>query len=696
MGLKPRFVSDLLVWLPRLRKSAAYWVVAGAVYATVSVGGWASIPALAALGSAPADSSDAPPPRWPLDLPDRYLTSNFMEHRDGRFHAGLDLKTESMTGFAVRAVEDGYVSRLRTSPTGYGKALYLHGRSGNTYIYAHLERFGDRTRSLVRAEHIRSGGYRVDFYLAPRRLSVVKGEILGLSGQSATNGPHLHFEVRDAEQRPLNPLRFFAVPDSIPPVIEQLRAVPASGRSRINGHREAQLLAATGRRGLLGTLPAVTITGPVAFTARLVDRSDAMGHRLEPYTVRLLLDGQEVFAAHNDRFTFAGQSQMRLEWLQTDERPERWLHRRSANRLDGRSGAEWFGGPDGRGLAAGEHRLTLIAVDHAGNRTECNWSVRVVAGATGSVAADGDTAYDDTVGTGDRSDFDGRSAAEPVRKPSLTWCRAPAGAVWPGHPDIEPLVRFTPLVGPRLVAGAGPVTDGSAVFGPFSDRVLDLSPAAGDPVYEPVRLFLLPGRVDTARVAAEQALHTGDQATWYLAGDWPLRAPVPVPLPGRGLPAPGVGASPQPPAGVGVYRFAEDRWVYEDEPAVASNGIGWIFPLVNPGRYALMRDTTVPEIECWERPRPIARGRETSKHGVALPVWEVLRISISDQGAGVDPGSIRVWLDSETLIAEPDLPRDRVLIELPDDLPAGDYLLGIEVADRAGNVAMRTLPLVCH
>jgi len=25
---------------------------------------------------------------------------------------------------------------------------------------------------------------------------VVKGEILGLSGQSGTNGPHLHFEVR--------------------------------------------------------------------------------------------------------------------------------------------------------------------------------------------------------------------------------------------------------------------------------------------------------------------------------------------------------------------------------------------------------------------------------------------------------------------------------------------------------------------
>jgi len=81
---------------------------------------------------------------------------------------------------------------------------------------------------------------------------------------------------------------------------------------------------------------------------------------------------------------------------------------------------------------------------------------------------------------------------------------------------------------------------------------------------------------------------------------------------------------------------------------------------------------------------------------VTQPVWETLRIGVSDQGAGVDPDAITVWLDGETLIAEPDLPRDRVLVELPDDLPAGEYLLGIEVADRAGNVAAHNLPLVCR
>ena len=67
--------------------------------------------------------------RWPLDLPTRYLTSNFMEYRSGRFHAGLDLKTRSRPGFAARAVEDGSIVRVRSTPFAYGRAVYLLGQS---------------------------------------------------------------------------------------------------------------------------------------------------------------------------------------------------------------------------------------------------------------------------------------------------------------------------------------------------------------------------------------------------------------------------------------------------------------------------------------------------------------------------------------------------------------------------------------
>ena len=79
----------------------------------------------AAEPPAAADSLAAVAPLWPLDLPTRYLTSNFMEYREGRFHAGIDLKTEGRTGWAVRAAEDGSVILLRALPEGYGRAVVL-------------------------------------------------------------------------------------------------------------------------------------------------------------------------------------------------------------------------------------------------------------------------------------------------------------------------------------------------------------------------------------------------------------------------------------------------------------------------------------------------------------------------------------------------------------------------------------------
>lgn len=57
----------------------------------------------AAAAPVVADSLAAAAPLWPLDLPTRYLTSDFMEYREGRFHAGIDLKTDGRTGWAVRA-----------------------------------------------------------------------------------------------------------------------------------------------------------------------------------------------------------------------------------------------------------------------------------------------------------------------------------------------------------------------------------------------------------------------------------------------------------------------------------------------------------------------------------------------------------------------------------------------------------------
>jgi len=177
-----------------------------------------------ALATTALAQTAVPEPIWPLDLSTRYLTSNFMEYRPGRFHAGLDLKTQTVTGFAARAVEDGWVFRVRATPTAYGRAVYLRGVSGRTYVYAHLSRFSDRLRALVERQRARTGTYRARLQFAAGKVKVRQGEVLGLTGESGTGGPHLHFEVRDVHNRPTEPQAVgFAVSDTIAPVIHYLR-----------------------------------------------------------------------------------------------------------------------------------------------------------------------------------------------------------------------------------------------------------------------------------------------------------------------------------------------------------------------------------------------------------------------------------------------------------------------------------------
>jgi hypothetical protein len=58
---------------------------------------------------------------WPTKLGKSY-SSNFGEFRSDHFHMGLDIKTNGKIGMEVLAIEDGYISRIRSDYNGYGKA----------------------------------------------------------------------------------------------------------------------------------------------------------------------------------------------------------------------------------------------------------------------------------------------------------------------------------------------------------------------------------------------------------------------------------------------------------------------------------------------------------------------------------------------------------------------------------------------
>ena len=69
------------------------------------------------------------------------LSGTFGELRGNHFHAGIDFKTKGVEGQKVYAIADGYISRIKVSPFGFGKAIYVNHENGLTTVYAHLDKF---------------------------------------------------------------------------------------------------------------------------------------------------------------------------------------------------------------------------------------------------------------------------------------------------------------------------------------------------------------------------------------------------------------------------------------------------------------------------------------------------------------------------------------------------------------------------
>jgi len=63
------------------------------------------------------------PIAFPPLAPPLYVSGTFGELRNNHFHAGVDLRTNEEIGKPVYAVNDGFVSRVKVSPVGYGLAV---------------------------------------------------------------------------------------------------------------------------------------------------------------------------------------------------------------------------------------------------------------------------------------------------------------------------------------------------------------------------------------------------------------------------------------------------------------------------------------------------------------------------------------------------------------------------------------------
>ena len=162
--------------------------------------------------------------QWPVGT-EPGIVANFGELRPNHYHMGLDCRTESRVNLPVLAAADGYVSKINIDPTGFGRALYISHPNGMTTLYAHLNDFSPEIENYIQDQQYKLKQWRVQIEVPAYLLKVEKGEFIARSGNTGgSQGPHLHFEVRDTKtDKVLNPLLMgFPIEDNIPPVILKL------------------------------------------------------------------------------------------------------------------------------------------------------------------------------------------------------------------------------------------------------------------------------------------------------------------------------------------------------------------------------------------------------------------------------------------------------------------------------------------
>ena len=231
-----------------------------------------------------------------------FLAGSMGELRPNHFHGGLDIKTGGGVNQPVYAAADGYISRLKQSSFGYGNVLYITHPNGLTTVYGHLNEFrGPVAAELLRRQYEKQT-YELELFLPKDQYRVKRGEVVALSGNTGGSaGPHLHWEVRDAQDRQYNPLQwggFAEVQDHVAPTLQAFALEPLGIDARVQRvFAKAVFVPKVPPQAGVATTWADTIScfGTVGLLVQGFDRFDNAWNRNGIQRVTVTVNGQPFY-----------------------------------------------------------------------------------------------------------------------------------------------------------------------------------------------------------------------------------------------------------------------------------------------------------------------------------------------------------------------------------------------------------------
>lgn len=647
----------------------------------------------AVLSIQAAVSSENPTLPWPVKA-EPGISSSFCEFRSGHFHAGIDIKVYGVIGVPCVAVADGHVSRIKTSHAGYGRALYLELEDGRTAVYAHLDHFTKAVEERIKSIQHETGEFAVDYFTDNDSLFRFKqGDVVAFAGRSGTKHAHLHFEIRDRNQKPLNPLlEGIKIPDHIPPVPVAFTISPMDGRSTVEGDCQPRIWNRPIRRndGIWGPRDQVGVSGRVGISIDCYDKTDASENLVALYDISMLVNGKEYWKTQYNEFSYDESDQVEIErdyrmW-RTGHGVFNRLYKAPGNTLD---------------LGKGEGIIDLdlfekfpvdvdiILSDISGNQTV----VKI------QLVPDAESDDDRLVGGEPMYKFVGHGDSDRIRMQILDkYIR------FSGPPGIEGFNLNGNLNGNLNVTLPAQLLEGGAVS-------VWIPPVDFQSVIKVTAIDHLSAAVESRQVTLHPVNPESHTEISSEKGEMLLEVPVgsvfettwlritPEPaylIPGKTSTCLQVEPIDQPLAktvrvklknkddvgeegGWGVYYLdSKQGWIFlgneQDGDYLYAETLSWEL-------FGLVRDVD----------KPIVRVTSPSPDGIYTNSSFEFRALVDDSTSGLTSGCFTLLLDGRKVPVEYDSPRDRLLYNLWKPAGVGEHQIKLTVTDRVGNTTEESI-----
>ncbi|MCD8411560.1 M23 family metallopeptidase [Tenacibaculum finnmarkense] len=277
----------------------------------------------------------------PLKIP-IILSGTFGELRSNHFHSGIDIKTQGKQGIAIYAAANGYVSRIKVSQYGFGKAIYLEHPNGYTTVYAHLQKFEPTIEKYVKSIQYEKKNYQTGNLFTPHeQFPIKKGQIIGYTGDTGgSGGPHLHYEIRDTKtEHIINPLLFGITPkDDTAPRLQKIMAYPLNTQSRVNNSSLKSVLSFKKTAPNNYISQRITASGVIGFGVSVFDRLNGASNKNGIYSLEMKVNGSRVYYHDLETFSFAESKYINLlidyKHYKTYKNRVQKTHKVKANRLN--------------------------------------------------------------------------------------------------------------------------------------------------------------------------------------------------------------------------------------------------------------------------------------------------------------------------------------------------------------------------